>query len=128
MNPATIGFNTGVTPISYGIPEVDTYGFANLGLQYGAGGRVATSYQIADEVSWTRGAHAWKFGFNFLHNYSDYTLAGGRGIFSFTGSQLGDQLAQSGGMASLVDLIAGLPTPGSGLTQYHAGRQPPRQY
>jgi len=116
-NPATIGFNTGVTPISYGIPEVDIYGFANLGLQYGAGGRVATSYQIADEVSWTRGAHAWKFGFNFLHNYSDYTLAGGRGIFSFTGTQLGDQLNQSGGMASLVDLIAGLPTPGSGLTQ-----------
>ena len=116
-NPATIGFNTGVTPISYGIPEVDIYGFANLGLQYGAGGRVATSYQIADEVSWTRGAHAWKFGFNFLHNYSNYTLAGGRGIFSFTGSQLGNQLNQSGAMASLVDLIAGLPTPGSGLTQ-----------
>jgi hypothetical protein len=117
VNPATIGFNTGVTPISYGIPEVDVYGFANLGLQYGAGGRVATSYQIADEVSWTRGAHALKFGFNFLHNYSDYTLAGGRGIFSFTGSQLGNQLAQSGGMASLVDLIAGLPTPGNGVTQ-----------
>jgi hypothetical protein len=116
-NPATIGFNTGVTPTSYGIPEVDVYGFANLGLQYGAGGRVATSYQIADEVSWTRRAHAWKFGFNFLHNYSDYTLAGSRGIFSFTGSQLGDQLNQSGGMASLVDLIAGLPTPGNGLTQ-----------
>lgn len=117
VNPASIGFDTGVTPTSYGIPEVDIYGFANLGLQYGAGGRVATSYQIADEVNWTRGAHAWKFGFNFLHNYSDYTLAGGRGIFSFTGSQLGDQLNQTGGLASLVDLIAGLPTPGSGLTQ-----------
>ncbi len=117
VNPDTIGFNTGVTPTSYGIPEVDIYGFANLGLQYGAGGRVATSYQIADEVNWTRRAHAWKFGFNFLHNYSDYTLAGSRGIFSFAGSQLGTQLNQSGGMASLVDLIAGYPTPGSGLTQ-----------
>jgi hypothetical protein len=117
VNPATIGFNTGVTPVSYGMPEVDIYGFANLGLQYGAGGRVATSYQISDEVNWTRGIHAWSFGFNFLHNYSNYTLAGGRGIFSFTGSQLGNQLGQSSGLASLVDLIAGLPTPGSGLTQ-----------
>ena len=117
VDPATIGFNTGVTPVSYGMPEVDTYGFANLGLQYGAGGRVATSYQIADEVNWTRGSHVWKFGFNFLHNYSNYTLAGSRGIFSFTGSQLGNQLGQSGGLASLIDLIAGLPTPGSGLTQ-----------
>ena len=117
VNPATIGFNTGVGPESYGIPEIDTSGFSNLGLQYGAGGRVATSYQIADEVNWTRGAHAWKFGFNFLHNYSDYTLAGGRGIFSFTGSQLGSSLTSDGSIASLVDLIAGLPTPGSPLTQ-----------
>jgi len=44
------------------MPEVDIYGFANLGLQYAAGGRVATSYQIADEVNWTRGGHAWRFG------------------------------------------------------------------
>ncbi|MBZ5606589.1 MAG: TonB-dependent receptor, partial [Acidobacteriia bacterium] len=117
VNPATIGFNTGVGPQSYGLPEVDTYGFTNLGLQYGAGGRVATSYQIADEANWTRGAHAWRFGFNFLHNYSNYTLAGGRGIFSFTGSQLGDDLTSDSALASLVDLIAGLPTPGSGLTQ-----------
>ncbi len=117
VNPATIGFNTGVGPESYGIPEIDTHGFSNLGLQYGAGGRVATSYQIADEVNWTRGAHAWKFGFNFLHNYSDYTIAGSRGIFSFTGSQLGGSLTSDSEIASLIDLIAGLPTPGSGLTQ-----------
>jgi len=117
VNPATIGFNTGVGPESYGIPEIDTSSFSNLGLQNGAGGRVATSYQIADEVNWTRGAHAWKFGFNFLHNYSDYTLAGGRGIFSFTGSQLGTSLTSDPALASLVDLIAGFPTPGSGKTQ-----------
>jgi hypothetical protein len=123
-NPSTIGLNTGVGPASYGIPEFDigntagtSDGFSNLGLQYGAGGRVATSYQISNEVNWTRGAHAFKFGFNFLHNYSDYTLAGSRGIFSFTGTQLGDSLTTDGGLAALVDVIAGLPTPGSGLTQ-----------
>ena len=117
LNPSTIGFDTGVGPESYGIPEIDTHGFSNLGLQYGAGGRVATSFQIADEANWTRGAHAWRFGFNFLHNYSNYTLAGGRGIFSFTGSQLGNSLTSDSALASLVDLVAGLPTPGSGLTQ-----------
>ena len=122
VNPATIGFNTGVGPESYGIPEIDigdsaSDRFSNLGLQYGAGGRVATSYQIADEANWTHGAHAWKFGFNFLHNYSNYTLAGGRGIFSFTGSQLGNSLTSDGGLAGLIDLIAGRPAPGSGLTQ-----------
>jgi hypothetical protein len=117
VNPSTIGFNTGVGPESYGIPEIDTRGFSNLGLQYGAGGRVATSYQIANDVNWTHGPHAWKFGFNFLHNYSNYTLVGSRGIFSFTGSQLGSSVATDPAIASLVDLIAGLPTPGSGLTQ-----------
>ncbi len=121
VNPSTIGFNTGVGPESYGIPEIDIGdtapdGFSNLGLQYGAGGRVATSYQISDDFYWTHGAHAWKFGFNLLHNYVDYTIAGSRGIFSFTGSQLGDQLTSDPGLAALVDLIAGLPTPGSNLT------------
>jgi hypothetical protein len=120
-NPATIGFNTGVGPESYGIPEIDLGatapdGFSNLGLQYGAGGRVATTYQIADDFNWNHGAHNWKFGFNFLHNYSDYTLAGSRGIFSFNGTQLGNSLTTDGGIAALVDLIAGLPAPGPGLT------------
>ena len=98
VNPITIGFNTGVgsgklrhSRNGHRRLRNQRDGFSNLGLQYGAGGRVATSYQIADEVNWTRGAHAWKFGFNFLHNYSDYTLAGARGIFTFNGSQLGDQ-------------------------------------
>jgi hypothetical protein len=122
VDPATIGLNTGVGPESFGIPEIDVGGssagrFSNLGLQYGAGGRVATSYQISDDVSLTRGPHALKFGFNFLHNYSDYTLVGSRGIFSFDGSQLGSVLSPNdGGEAGLIDLIAGLPAPGSTLT------------
>jgi hypothetical protein len=138
VDPATLGFNTGVGPESFGIPEVDIGSlfsatdpgdpkfpfvpgrFSNLGLQGGAQGRVATSYQIADDVSLTRGKNAFKFGFNFLHNYSDYTLAGSRGIFTFDGSQLAlagnNELAHNGLDASLIDLIAGLPSPGSSLT------------
>jgi len=138
VDPATIGLNTGVGPESFGIPEIDigtpfsitdpnnlkfpfTAGrFANLGLQNGAGGRVATSYQIADDVSWTHGAHALKFGFNFLHNYSNYTVVGSRGILTFDGTQLAlagnNKLADNGFDASLIDLIAGRPSPGNGVT------------
>lgn len=125
VDPASIGFNTGVGPESFGIPEIDIGStsnapgfnpgrFANLGLSYGAGGRVATSYQIADDFNWTHGAHALKFGFNFLHNYSDYTLAGSRGLFTFDGSQLAipKNLTTDGAMAGLIDLIAGLPAGG----------------
>jgi hypothetical protein len=118
VDPASIGLNTGVGPESFGIPEFDIGGsasdrFANLGLQYGAGGRVATTFQVADDFNLTRGSHALKLGFNYFHNYSDYTVVGGRGLFSFDGSQLGDTLTTDGGLAGLVDLLAGLPTPGN---------------
>ena len=124
VDASSIGFNTGVGPESFGTPEIDIGSgvrsatdpgrFANLGLQNGDGGRVATSYQIADEVNFTHGPHAMKFGFNFLHNYSDYTTSGSRGLFTFDGSQLGDtQFANQGALAGLVDLLAGLPTPGN---------------
>jgi hypothetical protein len=121
VDPATIGFNTGVATNCFGIPEIDIGdtvqgGFSNLGLQGCAGGRVATSYQIADDFSWTHGAHALKFGFNFLHDYSDYTITGSRGIFTFNGTQLGDTLTTDPPTAVLVDVIAGLPTPGPGVT------------
>jgi hypothetical protein len=131
VDPASIGLNTGVGPESFGIPEIDIGSgvrnddlgdpgrFANLGLQGGAGGRVATSYQVANDVSFTHGAHAMKFGFNFLHNYSDYTTSGSRGLLTFDGSQLGagpnggGPFPDQGALAGLVDLLAGLPTPGN---------------
>ena len=93
--------------------------FSNLGLQYGKGGRVATSFQVADDLNFTHGKHALKFGFNFLHNYSDYTTSGSRGLFTFDGSQLGTSLLAPtstpdfGALAGLIDLLAGLPTPGN---------------
>ena len=134
VDPATaIGLNTGVGPESFGIPEIDIGSgvtpippallqpgrFSNLGLQYGKGGRVATSFQVADDLNFTHGKHALKVGFNFLHNYSDYTTSGSRGLFTFDGSQLGTGLLAStgtpkfGGLAGLIDLLAGLPTPGN---------------
>jgi hypothetical protein len=133
VDPSTIGLNTGVGPESFGIPEIDIGSgdspnppdalqpgrFSNLGLQYGAGGRVATSFQVADDLNLTHGKHALKFGINFLHNYTDYTTSGSRGLFTFDGSQLGTALLASsatpnfGGLAGLVDLLAGLPTPGN---------------
>jgi hypothetical protein len=134
FDPSTIGLKTGVGPESFGLPEIDLGApgpgrYSNLGLQNGAGGRVATSFQVADDVSLTRGSHALKFGFNVLHDYSDYTVVGSRGIFTFDGSQLGDSLipnfsfSNPGGVAGLIDLLAGLPTPGAtSITRVGSGR------
>ncbi len=139
VDPASIGLDTGVGPSSFGIPEFDIGGsgpgrYSNLGLQYGAGGRVATTFQIADDFSSTHGAHAFKYGFNYFHDYSDYTIAGSRGLFTFDGSQLGTSLVDSltaggmqfanpGGTAGLIDLLAGLPSPGNTfITRVGSGR------
>ena len=67
---------------------------------------------MADDVSWTHGSHSFNFGFNYFHNYSNYTVVGSRGLFSFDGSQLGETLTPDGGLAGLVDLLAGMPAPG----------------
>jgi hypothetical protein len=134
INPAIIGLNTGVGPESFGLPEIDTGGpgagrYSNLGLQNGAGGRIATSFQVADDINITRGTHALKFGFNYLHDYSDYTIVGSRGLLTFDGSQLGDSLVTNFvfsnpvGVAGLIDLFAGLPTPGATfITRVGSGR------
>jgi len=148
VNPSTIGLNTGVGPESFGLPEIDLGStlsslcpsnppagappcgrYANLGLQNGAGGRVATSFQVADDISLTRGRHALKFGFNVLHDYSDYKVVGSRGILTFDGSQRGNTLVQNfsfsnpAGVAGLIDLLAGLPAPGvTSITRVGSGR------
>jgi hypothetical protein len=148
VDPSTIGLNTSVGPESFGLPEIDLGStssslcpsnppagappcgrYANLGLQNGAGGRVATSFQVADDISLTRGSHALKFGFNVLHDYSDYKVVGSRGILTFDGSQLGNTLVQNfsfsnpAGVAGLIDLLAGLPTPGATfITRVGSGR------
>ena len=150
VDPTTVGLNTGAGPDSYGIPEIDLGStvstlcpsnppagappcgrYSNLGLQSGAGGRVATSFQLAEDVSVTHGSHAFTFGFNFLHDYSDYTVVGTRGILTFDGSQLGNTLVQNfsfanpAGVAGLIDELAGLPSPGStttAITRVGSGR------
>ncbi|PYT53985.1 MAG: hypothetical protein DMG46_22920 [Acidobacteria bacterium] len=95
VDPASIGLNTGVGPESFGIPEFDIGGsasdrFANLGLQYGAGGRVATTFQVADDFNLTHGSHALKLGFNYFHNNGWWTRRSGRptGRIAYSGKHV----------------------------------------
>src|SRR5205823_4019331 len=64
-------------------------------------------------ISWNRGAHQWKFGGSItLLQENAFTDTGMRGRLLLDGSQLGDQLSSNFAIASLVDLLAGLPAPG----------------
>jgi hypothetical protein len=59
-----------------------------------AGGRV-TLLSDYDNVNYTRGQHAFKFGFNFLHNYSNYTTKDPRAR-SLSTALTSDERSESG--------------------------------
>src|SRR5215469_5984593 len=113
----TIGLNTGVNSArDSGLPEIDIAPgeYENLGaplsLPRGRGSHV---FDFSDRIEWNRGAHQWKFGgsITFLQENA-FTDTGMRGRLVFDGSQLGDQLTGDFAIASLADLLAGLPVPG----------------
>jgi len=116
FNPMTIDLNTGVTSTrDFGLPEIDIAPgeYENLGAPSSLPrGRVSNVYDLSDHIAWTRGAHQWEFGGSItLLQENAFTDTGMRGRLVFDGSQLGDQLTSDFGIASLVDLLAGLPAP-----------------
>ena len=114
---AEIGLNTGVNSArDSGLPEIDIAPgeYENLGAPLSLPrGRASNVYDFSDVIGWNRGAHQWKFGGSItLLQENAFTDTGMRGRLLFDGSQLGDQLTGNFAIASLVDLLAGLPAPG----------------
>lgn len=113
----TIGLNTGVSSTrDFGLPEIDIAPgeYENLGASLSLPrGRASNVYDFSDGIAWNRGTHQWKFGGNFtLLQENAFTDTGLRGRLVFDGSQLGSQFTGDFAIASLVDLLAGLPAPG----------------
>ena len=98
------------------MPEIDIAPgeYENLGAPLSLPrGRASNVYDFSDGIGWNRGAHQWKFGGSItLLQENAFTDTGMRGRLVFDGSQLGDQLSGDFAIASLVDLLAGLPAPG----------------
>ena len=117
FNATAIGLNTGVnSPRDSGLPELDIAPgeYENLGAPLSLPrGRASNVYDFSDGIGWNRGAHQWKFGGSMtLLQENAFTDTGMRGRLVFDGSHLGDELTGDFAIASLVDLLAGLPAPG----------------
>jgi hypothetical protein len=117
FDASTIGVNTGVTSArDSGLPEIDIAPgeYENLGAPTSLPrGRVSNVYDFSDGMAWDHGAHQWRFGGSMtLLQENAFSDTGMRGRLVFDGSQLGDQLTSDFPIAGLVDLIAGLPSPG----------------
>jgi Carboxypeptidase regulatory-like domain/TonB dependent receptor len=117
FNVTAIGLNTGVNSArDSGLPEIDIAPgeYENLGAPLSLPrGRASNVFDFSDGMGWNRGAHQWKFGGSItLLQENAFTDTGMRGRLVFDGSQLGDQLTGDFAIASLADLLAGLPAPG----------------
>ncbi len=117
FNATAIGLDTGAnTARDSGLPEIDIAPgeYENLGAPLSLPrGRASNVYDFSDGIGWNRGTHQWKFGGSItLLQENAFTDTGMRGRLVFDGSQLGDQLTGDFGLASLADLLAGLPAPG----------------
>ena len=117
FNVTAIGLNTGVNSArDFGLPEIDIAPgeYENLGAPLSLPrGRASNVFDLSDGIAWNRGAHQWRFGGSMtLLQENAFTDTGMRGRLVFDGSQLGDQLTGDFAIASIVDLLAGLPAPG----------------
>jgi len=110
VNPITYGINTGVTtPINFGFPELAISGFTSLGGNHGWPLLTTPNqtYVFGDNVSYTRGKHALKFGAELRNGSADNVRDRyGKGRFRFTG---GTAFA---GSTPLEDFLAGAPSVG----------------
>jgi len=123
--------NTGVTGLA-GLPVVNMGGFfggARGELLGARGGRPITFgpspfYDAQDSVSYLRGKHAFKFGFEYAHIQSGENAADIRGRIQFLGGTTPGLTDCGGASCPLEDFFAGNPTRatqqiGNGLLAVH---------
>jgi len=109
-----LGFNTGATSASLGAPNIELNGFNNGGVGETPNlGRTDTTWHLTDDLSYTFGRHALKFGGEFRRaKLFVHYLRDMRGLFLFDGSAV---TAVNPGVAwggnqeenSLADFLAG---------------------
>jgi hypothetical protein len=99
FNPSSIGLNMGTTTQDFGLPQIGVDGFATLGANTSVPrGRVDTNTQIFGNMSYSKGRHNWKFGYEFRRTFVDgFFDSGYRGKLRFD---------------SLDEFIAGTPSSG----------------
>ncbi len=110
FNPPSFGFNTGVTnPSLNGAPDILINGFSEVGLTPPLG-RIDTTGQINDIMTYTLGAHQFRFGSEYRRSRLDvFYQRNQRGVFTFDGSQgpWSKDPTVSSSLASLSDFLAG---------------------
>jgi hypothetical protein len=93
-----LGIPTPGLPVLWGMPNFSVTGFSAIG-DINSQPRVANTYQAGDSISYNKGMHAMRAGFDFRKIEFNATQ-GQRGAFTFTGTWTGNAFA---------DFLLGLP-------------------
>jgi hypothetical protein len=119
FNPTSIGLDTigpgtaNAAPYNFGLPKISISGLAPLGADNGdPRQRVDTNWHYIDNISWKRGKHDIKFGYEFRRtSISQMFNRGFRGTLNFsTQTNAATGLVTETG---LQEFLAGTPTGGS---------------
>jgi hypothetical protein len=102
--------NTGVTSVG-GFPNIEIGGFAPTGAWRGRPVVFQNPYfDVQDNLSYLRGRHSFKFGFDFTHIYDNYNIYDKRGRIQFRGNKTPGLTDCGGQSCPLEDFFAGNPT------------------
>jgi hypothetical protein len=86
-NPLPGYVNGTADPLDSGLPRITVSGFSNFGLGAGTNmpqGRATNTYELTDDVTWTRGEHTFRFGGELRREITNRFLNGNfRGAISF---------------------------------------------
>jgi hypothetical protein len=101
----------GIPPVERltGLPQFTITNFAPLGdRNFSPNPKLVRVYQFTDSLSWTRGAHAMKFGgeYRYKSNYGA-AASNSRGAFTFSG-QFTSRTPGTGAGSAIADLLLGL--------------------
>ena len=119
FDPSSIGLDTGVGSYNFGLPRINVGSYAQIGANYTVPRqRVDTNWHFIDNISWKRGKHDIKFGYEFRRtSISQILNIDFRGKLSFSGSAAANTpCAATVGPSqcqALANFLAGTPTGGS---------------
>jgi outer membrane receptor protein involved in Fe transport len=87
FDPASIGLNTGATAQNFGLPTISISGISGLGSNSSnPRGRTDQNWQFNGNLTWIRGRHSWKWGYEFRRTTVDeFFNAGQRATLAFSG-------------------------------------------
>ena len=100
--PAELGIpGTTKNPVNFGFPTFRVTGFDTLGKSGLPSDRDDNHYQTVGNMTWTRGNHTFKFGYDVSWQQSDrINNSNSRGVFRYSGQYTGNAMA---------DLLMGFP-------------------